>query len=109
MPIISTSSEQECVHSCHTAAHATFEATQDNVPLPTEIPVTDAIGMPASHDTPHEHRVLGFSQLPPVPICQVFLEPLLLGAVQRQADELRSPCCNVVAAAIEDRGYQLLK
>lgn len=109
MPVISTCSDQDCVHLGRATAHAAFEASQDDVPLSAEVPVPQALGVPASHDTPHEHRVLGLSQLPPVSTRQVFFEPLLLGAVQGQADQLGSSCRNVVAAAVEDGGYQLLK
>lgn len=109
MPVIPTFSDQDSVRSCRTTAHAALEAAQDDVPLSTEVPVAHAICVPTSHDAPHEYRILGFSQLPPTSTRQVILEPQLLGAVQGQADQLGSSCRNVVAAAVQDRSYQLLK
>lgn len=97
------------MHSRGATAHAALEAAEDNIPLSTEIPVAHAVAVPASHDAPHKHRILGLPQLPPTSTRQVLLEPLLLGAVQREADQLGSACRNVVAAPVQDRGYQLLE
>ena len=109
MPVISTCSDQDPVQLGNTTAHTALEAAQNHVPLSAEIPVAHAIRVPASHDAPHEHRILGLSQLPPTSTRQIFLEPQLLGAVKGQADQLGRPCRNVVAAPVQDRGYQLLE
>lgn len=109
MPVIQQVLTRTVHHSCRATAHAALEAAQDDVPLPTEVPVADTVAVPTSHDAPHEHRILGLSQLPSTSIRQVFFEPTLLGAVKGQADQLGRSCRNVVAAAVQDRGYQLLE
>lgn len=95
---------------CHTTTHAALEASQHGAPLTAKVFVVHRLGVTTSYNPTHEHCILCVPQLSAIARGQVFLKPLLLGAVQGQTDELGSSCGGVGgSAASQDRSNQLLE